>query len=44
MILITLNYFRTLNDEVDEIKKLLLKYGLPSNLKDLKLTDDVTKC
>ena len=34
----------TLNDEVaDEIKKLLLKYGLPSNLKDLKLTDDVTK-
>ena len=34
----------TLNPEVeDEIKKLLLKYGLPSNLKDLKLTDDVTK-
>ncbi len=34
----------SLGDEVaEEIKKLLLKYGLPSNLKDLKLTDDVSK-
>ncbi len=30
-------------DVVDEIKKILRKFGLPSRLKDLKLTEDVIK-
>ena len=43
-----LDNFRTIlgvyaPDVVGEIKKILRKHGLPSNLKDLKLTDDVIK-